>query len=69
MKHTVIKCTTCGAPMIFLRTVAGKTMPVDASTVADGDQLYDSTKHGSHFKTCTDPNRHSHKGKQHGRRT
>lgn len=54
---------TCRARIVWLKTEAGKNMPVDADTVAAADELYDPTRHVSHFKTCKAPDRFS-KGKR-----
>lgn len=50
---------SCNARIIWLKTEAGKNMPVDADTVAAADEMYDPTRHVSHFKTCKAPNRFS----------
>jgi hypothetical protein len=51
-------CRSCSAPIVWLRTVAGKAMPVDSATVKDVDQLFDSSKHRSHFATCPNAKKH-----------
>ena len=56
MKTTA--CRSCGAEIIFLKTEKGKLIPVDAETVTEGDELFDSKGgHVSHFSTCDDPER------------
>jgi hypothetical protein len=51
-KPTPSVCRTCGVPIYFFITGAGKRMPVDASSVAPGDTELDLKKHRSHFATC-----------------
>lgn len=55
------QCRSCGAPIVWLPTRTGKTMPVDMATVRPGDALFDHTRHVSHFATCpqADTWRHS----------
>lgn len=47
----------CWARIIWLKTVQGKNMPVDADTVEPVDDEFDPSKHTSHFATCTAPSR------------
>lgn len=51
------KCRACGKELRFIRTPAGKSMPVDADTCTDDDAIWDPAKHVSHFITCTQPDR------------
>ena len=57
-------CKACKAPIWMVHTVKGKYMPVDASSVTNGDLMlldqtgdlvYIHSKHVSHFATCTNP--------------
>ncbi len=48
----ITHCRKCNAEMVWLATSAGKTMPVNADTVREGDEVYDHTRHVSHFATC-----------------
>lgn len=51
---------SCRKQIIWLKNPkTGKSVPVDADTVAVTDQEFDSERHVSHFKTCTAPNRFS----------
>lgn len=52
-----VKCRSCDAYIVFLRTASGKQMPVDADSVTEGDQEFDSKVHVSHFSTCDNPGR------------
>lgn len=55
-------CTSCQARIVFLENPSsGKTVPVDADAVEEGDDAYDSSRHTSHFRTCSDPGKHSRK--------
>lgn len=49
-----VPCKSCGDPMVWLKTAAGKAIPVNAGTVKEGDTLFDPLRHVSHFKTCPD---------------
>lgn len=51
----VVKCKYCPAKMVWLKTERGKSMPVDAATVTEGDELFDDKKHVAHWATCTNP--------------
>lgn len=46
------RCTSCRAPIVWLRTTMKKSMPVDAATFTQGETEFDSKKHRSHFATC-----------------
>jgi hypothetical protein len=48
-------CESCGASMVFLKSVAGRWMPNDAATVQPGDTHYDPQRHTSHWATCPQP--------------
>ena len=50
----VVTCRSCGEYIVFLKTATGKSMPVDADSVDEGDDQFDHTKHVSHFATCPD---------------
>lgn len=55
-------CKSCGARMVFLENPAtGSQVPVDAETVDVDDKDFDASRHTSHFKTCTQPGKHSRK--------
>jgi hypothetical protein len=58
-------CRSCGEPLVFLRTKAGKWMPVDAGSVSPGDELFEPRSgHESHWDTCPEAAmwRHDAKG-------
>jgi hypothetical protein len=52
----VAKCTACGREIIWLRTRAGKNMPVHAETVQAGDNEYTYGKHEPHWGACPKAN-------------
>ena len=52
------RCSTCQTPIIWLRTAAGKRMPVDPGSVQDGDVLFDPARHRSHFADCPQADEH-----------
>lgn len=54
----ITKCKSCGAPIAWLRTEAGRSMPTDASSVSATDETFDPKKHKSHFATCPNANKH-----------
>jgi hypothetical protein len=51
----IVRCRSCRARIIFLHTVNGTKMPVDADTVDAEDEVYERGKHVSHFSTCDRP--------------
>jgi hypothetical protein len=49
------KCRSCGAEIVWLKTDAGKSIPVDAESVVDpGAMIFDPDQMTSHFATCPD---------------
>lgn len=44
-------CRSCQAPMVWLKTAAGKNCPVDIESWS-GEIQFDSKIHISHFATC-----------------
>lgn len=58
-EHTdVVSCKSCGADIVFLRTVNGKNMPVNADTVEPGDVDYEHGRHVAHWATCPQASQH-----------
>ena len=51
-------CRSCGAEIVWLKTVNGKNMPVDAETFEPGDELFEPKRHTSHFSTCPEADKH-----------
>lgn len=52
------ECQSCQAEIVFLKTGKGKSIPVDAETVTEGDELFEpKSGHVAHFATCDDPDR------------
>ncbi len=54
-------CRSCGAPIIWMKTKRGKSMPVNAAPSLEFGQVlpeYDPTKHVSHFATCPNAAKH-----------
>jgi hypothetical protein len=46
-------CRSCSAPIYWVKTRAGKNMPVDADTATRGDTQFDpQAGHISHYATC-----------------
>jgi len=54
----VSRCSSCEAEIIFLWTRKCRAIPVDAATVKLGDQLFDASKHITHFATCPNAAKH-----------
>jgi hypothetical protein len=54
----VLKCRSCSALIVWLRTRKGVLMPVDAKGVDPADEVYDREKHTSHFASCPDARKH-----------
>lgn len=52
------QCGSCGAAVKWVKTAKGKNMPVNASSWEEGDTLFDSKKHRSHFATCPQAAKH-----------
>lgn len=52
------RCSSCGAPIIWLETHKGGAMPNDAHTVLEGQSLYDPAVNISHFATCPHARHH-----------
>ena len=55
-----VHCSSCGAPIVWFRTRAGKKMPVDASSVepTDAEHQLDLSRHISHFSSCPKADKH-----------
>lgn len=49
-------CRACGAPLLFVKTAEGRTMPLDLRAptyiVRDGIAVRATLAHVSHFSTC-----------------
>ncbi len=53
------RCKSCGAEIVYLTTNKGNMIPVDAASVEQADEVFEYTKHISHFATC--PNAKAHR--------
>lgn len=59
-ERRIVRCKACQARIVFLQSPnSDSKVPVDADTVEPQDEIYDASRHESHFRTCTDPNRFS----------
>lgn len=60
------RCKSCGAEIYWIKTKAGKDMPVDADSVDPTTQgkptIFDPTVMTSHFVTCPNADQHRKKG-------
>lgn len=54
----IVRCRSCKAPIVWLKTAKDKPMPVNADSVHPGDMALELGKHVSHFATCPDANTH-----------
>lgn len=61
MKLETTPCRSCGEEIVFIKTAAGKVMPVDAYSVEVGDTQFDKDRHVSHFSTCKYAKEHRRK--------
>jgi hypothetical protein len=50
----VAVCSGCGKGIVWLKTAAGKNMPVDIETTKREDKEFDTSRHVSHFSTCAE---------------
>lgn len=48
---TRCRAQDCRRRIVWLKTAAGKRMPVEADTVEPEDELFDPARHESHFAT------------------
>ena len=51
------KCNSCHADIVWLKTKAGKNMPVDLDDPRPSG-IFDRATHTSHFETCPNADRH-----------
>jgi hypothetical protein len=59
-------CKSCNKEIVYLKTLAGKIMPVDANTVqinsaGNYPETFDQKTMTSHFITCPQANQHRRK--------
>jgi hypothetical protein len=58
-ERRIVRCSSCRARIIWLKTAAGRNMPVDADTVEPGEEIFEpNSDHISHFATCPNANNH-----------
>lgn len=64
-----MKCRTCGAPIFWAKTQAGKAIPIDKEPVPRGNMVvtdgvaivvkpHDGLAYVSHFATCAQSDQH-----------
>ena len=60
-----VRCSTCGADIVWFYTHNGKRMPVDEETTQPNDRAdqLDLKRHRSHFATCPDRDKHRRKSR------
>lgn len=56
--HKIAYCRSCKSPIVWMKTAAGKNMPVDPDDIDTEDEVFDPQKHTSHFATCEFADRH-----------
>ncbi len=47
-----VACKGCGDDIVWLKTMKGKNIPVDADTVVSNEEIFDKDTHTCHFETC-----------------
>ena len=52
------RCRSCGAPIIWMSTSKGRTMPVNRNPDYVQDKVFVPGKHVSHFATCPNAVKH-----------
>ena len=57
-ERRIVRCSSCRARIIWLKTISGKNMPVDSDTVEPEDDEYVPGRHVSHFATCPTAGQH-----------
>lgn len=57
-ERRITRCKSCRERIVWLKTVSGANMPVDADTVEAHDEIYEHGRHVSHFSTCPNSNQH-----------
>jgi hypothetical protein len=60
-ERRIVRCSSCRARIVWLKTAAGNNMPVDADTVESDDDQFVGERHTSHFATCPNANQHRRK--------
>lgn len=60
-ERRITRCNSCRARIVWLKTAAGKNMPVDADSVEPEDDEFDLSRHVSHFSTCQNADQHRRK--------
>lgn len=55
-----VRCSSCGASIVWFRTAKGNRMPIDEATTqpTDAEHQLDLKRHRSHFATCPQANQH-----------
>jgi hypothetical protein len=62
-ERRIVRCSSCRAMIVWLKTAKGKNMPVDADTVKPEDTIFDpDSDQISHFATCPNANQHRKPG-------
>jgi hypothetical protein len=58
-ERRIVRCSSCRARIIWLKTKKGANMPVDADTVKPSDTMFDPDGDQiSHFASCPNSNQH-----------
>ena len=61
-------CRSCEAPIIWLKTTSGASMPTDPEGVAPDDTVFNLKKHVSHWATCPTSDYHRKPSKKQSRK-
>ena len=52
LKKYVAKCKACQAPIVWMKTKAGKNNPVDLASITTDEHIFNPCTMISHFATC-----------------
>lgn len=67
MPFDIVKCKSCGAEIVWLKTYVGKNMPVNVPKFEDGESAHEAVTTAlefnpdcmiSHFATCPNAKKH-----------
>ena len=56
--NNVVQCKSCGANIVWVKTAAGKNMPIDAETCPPGATMYDKINMNPHWVSCPNADQH-----------
>lgn len=63
-ERRIVRCSSCRARIVWLKTAKGRNMPVDADTVKPEDTIFQPSGEGDHISplaTCPNADKHRKK--------